>query len=90
MDGGGGGSGAMLSACFLLCGLYSVLSGGVRDGGGGSVGPCHIWCFGCGGLGMVAGVCWFRSYLVLWLWGSRDGGGGLLVHVLFGVSAVGV
>ena len=31
---------------------------------------------------MVAGVCWSRSYLVFWLWGSRCGGGGLLVVVV--------
>ena len=70
MNGGGDGSGAMLSACFLLCGLYF----------------CFVW----GGGGWWRGVCWSMSYLVFRLWGSRDGGGGLLVQVIFGVMAVGV
>ena len=39
---------------------------------------------------MVAGVCWSMSYLVFRLWGSRGGGGGLLVQVIFGVLALGV
>ena len=38
---------------------------------------------------MVAGVCWSMSYLVFRLWGSRGGGGGLVVQVIFGVLAVG-
>ena len=73
MTGRGGRARYCVPASYCVV-CVSVLSVGARDGGGGSVGPGHIWCSGYGGLGVAVGVCWSWLWIVAifgGLWGSR-------------------